>query len=172
MVGVQATLNGLKRAMSAQNEAELARRLGIKQSTISSWEQRGRVPQGFAQMVEASGVNDTRRVSVGPDTIPKEIQELSHPIALMRFALLHGDLIRNGDFDAVLPTVRNMVPFWLILHRAVYDLMTRNRELCVDPATAQALVLQEDLRAPDETRQRIEAELAEDIADNPHLKVP
>ena len=36
--------------------------------------------------------------------------------------------------------------------------------------TAQALLLQEDLRDPDATAPRVERQLQEDLADNPQLK--
>lgn len=162
---VHTTLDSLKRAVNARNEAELARRLGINQSTISSWKQRGRVPSRFTRMIEqpeAGAMPDLRGVS-------GQLQERAYPIGIARFALLRRDLIGGGDVDKALPVLRDMLPFWLVIHRAVHDMLTRVEELGVDFETAQALILQEDLRDPDATAKRIAGQVEEDLTDNPHL---
>jgi hypothetical protein len=62
-------------------------------------------------------------------------------------------------------------PFWLLLYRAAHDLGVKMQALGVEMKTAQALILQDDLRDPDRTAQRVAKHLAEDIADNPGLKL-
>jgi hypothetical protein len=52
----------------------------------------------------------------------------------------------------------------------VHDLLTRVEELRVDLHTAQALVLQDDLRDVEATARRTEEQLAHDFADNPGLR--
>jgi hypothetical protein len=163
---VQTRLDGLKRVVSVRNEAELARRLGVNQSAISSWKQRGRVPQRFARMVsepEVGMLADLRGVSGG-------LQEQGFPIGLVRFAVLRADLLQSGNADDAMSKMRDMLPFWLVMYRAVHDLLKRVEVAQVDLTTAQALILQDDLRDPSATRSRVEAQLAEDIADNPHLR--
>lgn len=91
------------------------------------------------------------------------------PIGNLRFILLHHELARSGDVDRALPVLRDMLPYWLVLHRAVHDLLRRVEALQVDMETAQALLLQEDLRDPDATALRVEQQLHEDLADNPWL---
>ena len=49
---VDATIAGLRGAVSAGTDAELARMLGVDQSTISSWRSRGRVPERFVKMLD------------------------------------------------------------------------------------------------------------------------
>ena len=61
-------------------------------------------------------------------------------------------------------------PFWFLMWRAAHDLGSKMHALGVELKTAQALILQDDLRDPEATAQRVAKHLAEDIADNPHLK--
>ncbi len=63
----------------------------------------------------------------------------------------------------------DLKPFWLVLNRAVHDLRLKMEALSVDLKTAQALVMQDDLRDPLSTSQRVNAQLAEDVTDNPWL---
>ena len=55
--------------------------------------------------------------------------------------------------------------------RAAHDLSLKMQALGVEMKTAQALILQDDLRDPDATSQRVAKHLAEDIADNPGLNL-
>jgi len=76
----------------------------------------------------------------------------------------------SGDLDSALPAFLDVKPFFLVMHRAVYDLRVKMETLKVDLQTAAALLLQEDLRSPRETAIRVAAMLVEDINDNPDLK--
>ena len=59
----------------------------------------------------------------------------------------------------------------LVPHRASHDLCLTMRSLGLDLRTAQALVLQVDLRAPQSTSQRVETQVADGIGDKPRLSV-
>lgn len=102
--------------------------------------------------------------------ISGELQERAYPIGNLRFVLLRQEVARSRDIDRALPLLREMLPYWLVLHRAVHDLLKRVEALHVDLETAQVLLLQEDLRDPDATAIRVQRELQEDMADNPWLK--
>lgn len=163
---VDNTIAGLRRVVSADSDAELARKLGVDKSTVSGWRARGRVPARFTSMLEAPSEGtllDLRNIS-------GELQERAYPIGNLRFVLLRQDIARSGDIDRALPLLRDMLPYWLVLHRAVHDLLKRVEMLQVDLETAQALLLQEDLRDPDATALRVERDLQEDMTDNPTLR--
>ena len=55
------------------------------------------------------------------------------------------------------------------MNRAGIEIRNRMRGLGIDPETAQALILQDDLRNPASTATRVMAELATDLADNPKI---
>lgn len=163
---VDNTIAGLRRVVSAETDAELARKLGVDKSTVSGWRARGRVPSRFTKLLETpreGTLLDLRNIS-------GEMPERAYPIGNLRFILLRQELARSGDVDRALPVLRDMLPYWLVLHRAVHDLLKRVETLQVDLETAQALLLQEDLRDPDATARRVERQLQEDLADNPWLK--
>ncbi|WP_132695442.1 hypothetical protein [Rhodovulum steppense] len=144
---MDATIAGLRAAANAKNEAELARMPGIDQSTISSWRSRGRVPQCFVKMLEAG---DKGPGSATPQ-VWGELQDRAASVALVRFTLLRQELARSHDVDRALAVFLDMRPFRPVLHRAVHELRLKMEALPVDLAAAQALIMQEDLRAPDAT---------------------
>lgn len=166
----EATIQGLRRALSAKSDAELARTLGIDQSTISSWRARGSVPQKFVKLLRSSGTSaasgpiDWSTLEAWP-----ELQERSRAIGVLRFILLRSDVAKSGDADRAMGIFIDQKPFWLLLWRAAHDLGVKMQALGVEMATAQALILQHDLRDPDATALRVAKHLAEDIADNPGL---
>lgn len=160
---VDATIAGLRGAVSAGTDAELARMLGVDQSTISSWRSRGRVPERFVKML------DTGK-KTGLDEVPQvwgELQERAQTLALIRFTLIRNEVAQSGDVDRALGVFLDLKPFWLVLHRSVHELRIKMETLRVDLKTAQALLMQEDLRDPKTTTRRVERQLEEDIADNP-----
>ena len=77
--------------------------------------------------------------------------------------------MQSGDVDRALGVFLDLKPFWLVLHRSIHELRIKMEALRVDLKTAQALVMQDDLRDPGATTQRVEQQLEEDIADNPWL---
>lgn len=160
---VDATIAGLRGAVSAGTDAELARMLGVDQSTISSWRSRGRVPERFVKML------DTGK-KTGLDEAPQvwgELQERAQTLALIRFTLIRNEVAQSGDVDRALGVFLDLKPFWLVLHRSVHELRIKMETLRVDLKTAQALLMQEDLRDPKTTTRRVKRQLEEDIADNP-----
>ncbi len=57
------------------------------------------------------------------------------------------------------------------MYRAAHDLGLKMHALELEIKTAQALILQDDLRDPDATPRRVAKHLAEDIADNPGMEL-
>ena len=165
-VAVDRTIAGLRRVLGAETDAELARKLGIDKSTVSGWRARGRVPDRFTNMIDAP----EHGVLADLGTLSGELRERAYPVAFARYILIRHELIRSGDADRAMSILRDMKPFWLVLHRAVHELLAKVEALQVELETAQLLLLQEDLRDPEATAHRVNAQIADDLADNPHFK--
>lgn len=161
-MNVVETINDLKAVVGAKNDAELARRLEIDQSTISSWRSRGRVPARFTKLLEAEPVPSH-------DVWP-ELHDRGTAVALARYTILRNEVAMSGNVDLALTAFLDVKPFWIVMHRAVHDLRTKMDILKIDLQAAAALVLQEDLRSPKDTAKRVAAMLVEDMADNPQLR--
>ena len=158
--------------MNAASDSELARTLGIDKSTISGWRGRGSVPQKFVKLLRsngssaASGPIDWSTLEAWP-----ELQERSRAIGLLRFTLLRSEMARSGNVDMAMGVFLDQKPFWLLMYRAAHDLGVKMQALGVEMKTAQALILQDDLRDPDATAMRVAKDLAQDIADNHTLNL-
>ena len=163
---VDATIAGLRGAVSAKTDAERARMLGVDQSTISAWRARGRVPERFVKMVDSA----SKAPSSEAPQVWGDLQERAQTIALVRFTLLRREVVFSGNVDNALGLFMDLKPFWLILNRAVHELRLKMDASRVDLKTAQALLMQEDLRDPILATRRVEQQLAEDIAHNPWLQ--
>lgn len=162
---VDVTLEGLRRAVSARNDADLARKLGIDQSTISSWKARGRVPDRFTKLL----ADEDGRGSTEPPQVSGEMTNRATSIALGRYTILLGDVAKSGDIDRAMTAYLDLRPFWLVLNRAVHELRVKIETLHIDPSAAQALILQEDFRDPAATAAKVKQQLREDLEDNPWL---
>ena len=173
MIGrVDSTIADLRRAVNATNDSDLARTLGIDKSTISGWRARGNVPEKFVKLLRsggssaASGPIDGATLQAWP-----ELEERCRAIGLLRFTLLRSEVARSGDVDRAMAMFMDQKPFWLVMYRAAHDLVVKMQALGMEMKTAQALILQDDLRDPERTAQRVAKYLAEDIAENPGLKL-
>jgi hypothetical protein len=162
---VEETIARLRTDRGANTDAELARSLGIDQSLISSWRARGRVPKKFSSMVEDAGTSEKAEMP----QVWGEIESRAVAIALARYTLIRRDLFESVDIDASMAAFLDIRPLWLFMNRAGIEIRNRMRGLGIDPETAQALILQDDLRNPASTATRVMAELATDLADNPKI---
>ncbi len=173
MIGqVDSTIAGLRRAVKATSDSDLARTLGSDKSTISGWRARGSVPQKFMKLlrstgsIAASGPIDWSTLEGWP-----ELQERSRAIGLLRFTFLRSEVAGSGDVDRAMGIFMGEEAFWLLMYRAAHDLSVKIQALGVEMKTAQALILQDDLRDPDATALRVAKHLAEDSADGAGLKL-
>lgn len=167
MVDVEKTIHDLRSVVGAKNDAELARRLGIDQSTISSWRARKRIPARFVKMRDAPALQTN---PAPPEGVWPELQDRAIAVALARYVILRHSVAFGQDLDKALATFLNITPYWLVMNRAVHDIRAKMEGLNLDLNAAAALVLSEDLRAPNETAERVASQLDEDYADNAWLK--
>lgn len=162
---VDASIQQLRKIVGVQSDAELARQLELDKSSLTAWRSRGRVPEKYqAFLDQVSRGEPIRELEVWP-----ELQRAAQRIALARFTLLRCTVASSGMVDQAMPIFLSLRPFWFIMYRAAVDVRKKMLALGVALETAQALVLQDDLRMPSETTSRIERELSEDLRDNPDL---
>ena len=159
--GVDTIVAELRGIVGAQNDAELANKLGVDKSTVSGWRARGRVPSRYLTLLEAEPVPSH-------DVWP-ELHDRGTALALARYTILRSEVAMGGEVDQALPAFLDVKPFWVVMHRAVHDLRAKMATLNVDLQAATALLLQEDLRSPNETAKRVADMLSEDLADSPEL---
>lgn len=159
---VDATIANLRTVVKAKSNADLARKLGVDQSTISSWRARGRVPEEFVEFLKDPASQKSR--------VWQELTDCTTAVALLRYTLLRQDVAKSRDIDHGMSTFLTLKPWWLIMHRAAHELRLRMDALGIDLKTSQALIMQDDLRDPDATARRIEQHLAEDLKDSQLLE--
>lgn len=162
---VDTAIADLRRFVGAQNDAELARQLELDKSALTAWRSRGRVPERYQDFLEKMRNGEPfQEFAVWP-----ELQSAGHRIALIRFTLLRHDEARSGNVDQAMQVFKSLKPFWLIMYRSVHDVRMKMLAVGAELKTAQALVMQQDLRDPEATAARVAAQLAEDLRDNPTL---
>lgn len=162
---VDATIANLRSVVNASSNAELAQKLGVDQSTISSWRARGRVPNKFIKFLrEPANISSAEMGDIWP-----EMTSCATAVALVRYTLLRHEVASSGEVDRGLSVFLTLKPWWFVVHRAAHDLRSKMEALGIDLKTAQALIMQYDLRDPAATAGRVEQQLAEDLHDNPLL---
>ena len=159
---VETTIAKLRTVVKAKSNAELARKLGVDQSTISSWQARGRVPDQFIEFLKDPVSQKSQ--------IWQELTDCATAVALLRYTLLMHEVAAGRDIDRGMGVFLTLKPWWIIMHSAAHELRLKMDTLDTDLKTAQALIMQDDLRDPDATSRRTALQLAEDQADNPHLE--
>ena len=166
-VSVESTITALRQIVGVRTDADLARKLELDKSALAAWRARGRVPQRYQnfvdQLQDGSIIKD---LEIWPG-----LQSAVHRIALVRFTLFRHGVASSGNVNQAMAVFQSLHPFWLIMHRAVHDLRVKMTALGADLRTAEALVMQEDLRDHLATVQKVSDELAEDLADNPSLPI-
>lgn len=161
---VETIISDLRSAVMATSDADLARKLKVDKSTVSSWRSRGRVPERFAKMAKQNHV-----MTISMPEVWGELQDRAHPITLLRYTIYRAEMVRSSSIEVSLLAFRDMRPFWLIMNRAVEEIRQKASSLDIELSAAQAIIMHEDLRDPDATAKRISLEMAEDFADNSWL---
>lgn len=147
---VEATITALKERFSAENDADLARRLRISKSTISSWRARNSVPQRFLGLLDG----ESHQFVLAPPLKWGDHEEAAFRVALFRFSRLMQKTMDLNDYRKALGLFASEASslFWLMMADAQKDLMHRQGDHSL--ATALALLLHDDVTHHDATVQR------------------
>lgn len=164
---VDSVIASLRQVVGVRTDADLARQLDLDKSALAAWRARGRVPPRYQRFLE-----EMQRGSISKDlSVWPDLHSAAHRIALVRITLIRYDVACSGNVDQAMSVFQSLHPFWLIMHRAAHDIRIKMTALGADIRTAQALVMQEDLRDHIATASRVSAALSEDLADNPTLPI-
>jgi len=156
---VQARIAALPAPLGAQHDAELAARLGIGESTISSWRSRGRIPDRVLRVLEG----ESHEPIATPPRGGGEHERAAFDPARFRFTLLFGPLAREGHYRDAMVVVSNTSIFWLMMHRARKDLVERMETAGHQLQAAFAVILHEEREAPSETAKALREQLGAQV---------
>lgn len=147
---VEDVIASLKAQLGADTDTELARRLRVNKSTVSSWRARGSVPRRFLGILDG----DPHQFMLAPPLKWGEHEEAAFRVALFRFCRLMLKTTDISDFRRVLRLFSGEAypAFWLMMDAAQKDLINRQGEY--PGATTFGLLLHDDIAAGDEAVRR------------------
>lgn len=83
-----------------------------------------------------------------------EYDRFAFSLALFRLCRVHADVIAEGDFREIWDAFQSLSGFWFLMREARKDISTALKERSANLETAFALVMHDDLSAPEETIRR------------------
>lgn len=143
-------ISTLMHKLRADSEADLARKLRIKQSTISSWKSRGNVPSRFRDI---AGGASSLTLGVGP-VYWSEQEKVAFGLALFRYCRLHCKDLRSGDFASAMATAGSSGDLWSLYGEAQRELWAAVETGQDDYRSAQAVLIHRDLEMGTDAIQR------------------
>lgn len=129
----------LREHFGVQTDADLARRLRIDKSTVSSWRSRGTVPARFARILEG----ESNQFALVPPAHWGEHEIAAFEVALFRFCRLYSGSRRLSDYRSALEMFSGdaYCKFLSLMMEAQQDLVDRQ------VGTSRALLIHADLEA-------------------------
>jgi len=153
------TIEALKTRMNASTDAELARKLRIDKSTVSSWKSRGNVPDRFIKILDG----DSHQVYCAPPSDWGDHEGYAFSLALFRFSRWSKGIIKGGDFKSIMTVfdTSKSIEFWLFLNQAQQDLVVvqEGGQHSIDKALS--FVLYDEIDDPEAGEKRDQARIAE-----------
>lgn len=145
---VEETLEALRQHFQVATDAELARKLRIDKSTISSWKARNRVPDRYRGILQG----DTKAAAGVSPLRWSEHESAAFDLALFRLARIIAAHVDLDDYAESLSYFSHLAAtdLWLMQNDCQGDLAAFG-EL---PHTALALAIHGDLKEPDASLQR------------------
>ena len=117
---VSETIECLRDVMNATSDADLARKLQIGQSTVSTWRKRGPVPMRYQRI--AKGEHPFAYGEAPAYWSANENAALG--IALTRYCRINFDAVTENDFASLLEMANYAEDLWTLLRAAREDLAT------------------------------------------------
>lgn len=136
-------IDQLKEKFAVETDADLARKLRVDKSTVSSWRRRDNVPTRFQKVL--SGDLSAQAVQAPPVEWGEEEQK-AFSLALFRYCRLYADIVKRGEFRdlaRLFPT--GMGVFWILMGSAHKDLINRQGSGQHSLDTALSLCIYDDL---------------------------
>ncbi len=158
---VEEAITALKVRLAVESDADLARRLRVSKSTISSWRARNSVPRRFLGVI----AGDDHQFMLAPPLKGGEHEEAAFRVTLFRFARLMQETTDLKDYRKALRLFGSEASsvFWLMMDEAQKDLMSRRDDQPL--SNALALLLHDDVSAGEEAIQRDRKRLGDTLRD-------
>ena len=141
---IDTKIGELRAFLHAENDADLARKLRIDKSTVSSWRSRKRIPERFSSILDGDVIEHRS----SPPELWGDIEDTAFSLALCRYTLAFKNIVDAGDYQEAMHTFRDNRRFWLIMNNAASSLQERMRDGSFDLSSAFAVLLHEDMKEP------------------------
>ena len=148
-------IDQLKKRLGAETDVDLARKLAIDKSTVSSWRSRDNLPDRYLRILHGE---DKQSVAT-PPLKWGQYEDYAFRLALFRYAKAQGEAALSSDFKTVHATFRHGGAFWKLMHDSQKDLAECLEERSSNIDTAFALVLHDYVEAGTAATERDRATL-------------
>jgi len=129
--------------LGAETDVDLARKLAIDKSTVSSWRSRDNLPDRYLRILHG----EDKQTVATPPLKWGQYEDYAFRLALFRYAKARGEAAQSADFKTVWTTFTHIGGFWKLMHESQKDLAQCLEEQTSVMDTAFAIVLHEDLEA-------------------------
>lgn len=131
------TIDHLRAFMDVVSDPELARKLRIDKSTISSWRSRGSVPNRYRQILSGSDPHAYEMPPAGWG----EHEVFAFRLALFRYCRARSLITASDEYPTILRVFSYEMGFFRIMAQSQRDLAAKKVAADVTFSTALALVL-------------------------------
>lgn len=154
---VEEVISALRAHFEVDSDAELARKLMINKSTVSSWRARGSVPQRFRGILSG----EPHQFMHSPPLQWGEDEQAAFSLALFRFSRLVAAKVELEKYRDALTLFggRAFPAFWIMMSAAQKDLAERRGNHTL--STLLALLIHDDLADDDASLTRDSERLAQ-----------
>lgn len=144
MEEVALLIDALKKRLGVITDVELAQRLAVDKSTVSSWRSRGALPKRYLGILTGE---DVQEAIATPPLRWAVHEEYAFKLALFRLAKALGADASSGDYGRAWRAFRNTGGFWKLMREAQKDLAETLDSEVSAIETAFALVMHHDIEA-------------------------
>ena len=140
----------LRRRLNAKTDTELARKLGINKSTISTWKTRGSVPKRFLAIRDGASHEAINSPPLGWG----DHENMAFNLAVSRAMRALNWVMSQGSYSDLLTVFSTSAWLWVLMHEAQQELTHRQDERGVDLGTAFSMALHDDFATPEAAAER------------------
>lgn len=151
MEDVGSLIEVLKRRLGVTTDVELAKRLAVDKSTVSSWRSRNTLPKRYLGILTGE---DAQQTIATPPIRWAEHEEYAFRLALFRLAKALGPDASSGDYGRAWKAFRTTGGFWKLMRESQKDLAEALDSRVSSIETAFALIMHDDVTAGEAATER------------------
>ncbi|WP_022705306.1 helix-turn-helix domain-containing protein [Pseudorhodobacter ferrugineus] len=136
-------IDELKKKLGVETDVDLARALTVDKSTVSSWRNRGNVPERYLAILKG----ESHQTVLTPPIKWGQYEEFAFRLALFRFAKAKGLAAQGTSYGEVYMQFNKHAGFWLLMRQAQKDLALKIDDQTGVMDTAFALLIHDDIEA-------------------------